>query len=75
MATTAIFLQEPNVRRKCTMVERERKNWRELCNAALGAKDPDELLKIVQELNQALKREEQVRRDFREAMRANKASA
>jgi hypothetical protein len=75
MAATAIFLQEPNVRRKCIMVERERKNWRELCNAALGAKDPDELLKIVQELNQALKREEQVRRDFREAMRANKASA
>jgi hypothetical protein len=72
---TAIFLQKPNVRRKCTMAERERKNWRELCNAALGAKDPDELLKIVQELNQALKREEQVRRDFREAMRANKASA
>jgi len=56
------------------MAERERKNWRELCKAALGAKDPDELLKIVQELNQALKRE-QVRRDFREAMSANKASA
>jgi hypothetical protein len=47
----------------------------EECTAALGAKDPDELLKIVQELNQALKREEQVRRDFREAMRANKVSA
>jgi hypothetical protein len=45
------------------------KNWRELCNAALSAKDPDELLKILQELNQVLKREEQVRRDFREAMR------
>ena len=57
------------------MADRERKNWRELCNAALRAKDPDELLKIVQELNQALKHEEQVRRDFREAMRANKASA
>ena len=57
------------------MARAERKNWRELCNAALGAKDPDELLRIVQELNQALKREEQVRRDFREAMRANKASA
>ena len=57
------------------MAERESKTWRELCNAALGAKDPDELLKIVQELNQALKREEQVRRDFREAMRANRASA
>ncbi|MGA8428429.1 MAG: hypothetical protein WB729_01310 [Candidatus Sulfotelmatobacter sp.] len=57
------------------MAERKHRNWRELCYAALGAKDPDELLKIVQELNQALKREEQVRRDFREAMRANKASA
>jgi hypothetical protein len=75
MTATAIFLHKPNVRRKCSMAETERKNWRELCNAALGAKDPDELLKIVQELNQALKREEQVRRDFREAMRANRASA
>ena len=57
------------------MAERERKNWRELCNAALGANDPDELLKILQELNRVLKREEQVRRDFREAMIAKKASA
>ena len=57
------------------MAEREHKNWRELCNAALEARDPDELLKIVQDLNQALKREEQVRRDFREAARADKASA
>lgn len=57
------------------MVEGERKSWRELCYAALGAKDPDELLKIVQELSRVLKHEEQVRRDFREAMRANKASA
>lgn len=54
------------------MAERERKNWRELCNAALQARDPDELLKIVQELNKVLKREEQVRRDFREADRADK---
>jgi hypothetical protein len=41
-----------------------------LCSAALDAKDPDELLQIVQELNKVLKREEQVRRDFREAMSA-----
>jgi hypothetical protein len=61
------------VRRKHIMSEAHRKNWRELCSAALEAKDPDELLKIVQELNQALKREEQVRRDFREAVRANNA--
>ena len=48
------------------MAEANRKNWRQLCYAALEAKDPDELLKIVQDLNRALKREEQVRRDFRE---------
>ena len=52
------------------MAQAERRNWRELCESALGAKDPDELMKILQELNQALKSEEQVRRDFREAMRA-----
>jgi len=54
------------------MAEAHRKNWRDLCSAALEAKDPDELLKIVQELNRVLKREEQVRRDFREAARDNK---
>jgi hypothetical protein len=48
----------------------ERKNWRELCRAALEAKDRDELLGILQELNKASKREEQIRRDVREAMRA-----
>jgi hypothetical protein len=47
------------------MTEGKRKNWRELCNAALEARDPDELLKIVQEINKALKHEEQVRCDFR----------
>ena len=56
------------------MPEQNRKNWRDLCNAALQAKNPDELMEIVQELNQALKREEQVRRDFREANRANQSS-
>jgi hypothetical protein len=56
-----------------TMAMGERKSWRELCHAALEAKDPNELLEIVQELNKALKDEEQVRRDFREATRANKS--
>ena len=51
------------------MAQEERKNWRELCKAALRTKDPDDVLKILQELNQALKSEEQVRRDFRAAMR------
>jgi hypothetical protein len=49
------------------MTEANQRGWRELCNAALEAKDPDQLLKIVQELNKVLKREEQVRRDFRAA--------
>ena len=51
------------------MAQGKPKSWRELCNAALAANDLDELLKTLQELNQALKREEQVRRDFREAVR------
>lgn len=49
------------------MTEARRRNWRELCRAALEAKHPDELMKIVEELNKALKHEEQVRRDFRTA--------
>jgi len=44
----------------------EHKSWRELCHAALEAKDPNELL--------ALKHEEQARRDFREARIVNKSS-
>ena len=56
------------------MLETQGKNWRELCYAALGAEDPDELLQIVQELNKVLKHEEQVRRDFRLALKATKAS-
>ena len=56
------------------MAKEQRRNWRELCRAALEAKDPDELLQIVQELNIALKQEEQVRHDFRHAMRPVGAS-
>ena len=33
-------------REEITMAQGERRNWRELCKAALGANDPDELLKI-----------------------------
>jgi len=54
-------------REEITIAQGERKNWRELCKAALDARDPDELLEIVQELSKVLKREELVRRDFREA--------
>jgi hypothetical protein len=44
----------------------EHKSWRELCHAALEAKDPNESL--------ALEHEEQARRDFREAGIVNKSS-
>ena len=50
-------------------------HWRELCNAALNAKDPDELMRILQELKKALKHEEQVLRDFWDALRVNKPRA
>jgi len=53
---------------------REHKSWRDLCQAALEAKDPNELQEIVQELNKALKHEEQVRRDLREAIRTTSSS-
>jgi ribosomal protein L16 Arg81 hydroxylase len=56
------------------MAIEQRQNWRELCSAALDAKDPDELLRIVQELNKVLKHEEQVRQDFRNAMKTPMSS-
>lgn len=62
-----------NFRRKYARAETNHKNWRELCSAALNAGDPDELLEIVQELNKALKREEEVRRDLRAAQQPTKA--
>jgi hypothetical protein len=49
------------------MAGERHKSWRELCIAALDAKDPDELLQILQELNRVVKHEEQVRHDFRHA--------
>lgn len=56
------------------MVIEKRKSWRELCRAALNATDPNQLLQIVQELTKVLKGEEQVLRDFRDAMRTIKPS-
>jgi hypothetical protein len=50
------------------------KSWRELCKAAVQATTPDELMKILQQLNKVMKREEQVRRDFRNAMREGRPS-
>lgn len=57
------------------MAVEEHKSWRELCNASLNANDPDELMRILQELKKALKHEEQVLRDFWDAMKANRPRA
>jgi hypothetical protein len=46
------------------------KDWRELCNAAIAAKDTDELLRIVNELNETLEREEMARRKLFRAARS-----
>lgn len=48
------------------MAQEYRKNWRDLCNAVVQAKDSDELFRLVRELNQALEREEEIRRDLSE---------
>jgi hypothetical protein len=64
----------PHDQVKYAITGREHKNWRALCNAALEARDLDELMRIVQDLNRVLKHEEDVRREFREAMRPNHAS-
>jgi hypothetical protein len=57
------------------MAVKEHKNWRELCSAAMNAKDPDELMRILQELKKALKHEGQVLHDPWDAMRADKPRA
>lgn len=49
------------------MLEQDDKNWKELCSAALEAKDPTKLLEIVQKLNNALKREEQLDRSLQKS--------
>jgi hypothetical protein len=74
MTIPLVFPYRSQVSEERSMAGGERKNWRELANAALEAKDPDKLLEIVQELNKVLKHEEQVRRDFREAANANRSS-
>jgi len=47
------------------MNEDQAANWRDLCNAALTARDPDRLLQIIHQLNAELEREEKARRRIR----------
>ena len=47
------------------MAEDTHKHWRDLCNDAIAARDTNELLAIIQELNATLEREEQTRRELR----------
>jgi hypothetical protein len=61
-------------RRKCTVAEDTCKSWKELCGAALEAKQTDELLKIVQDLNRVLKNEEQLHRELLQAGRGKKST-
>jgi hypothetical protein len=51
------------------MVEKRKagpqKNWRDLCTAILEAKDPEEMLKVVDELNLVFEAEDRSGRDNR----------
>ncbi|MGA7292549.1 MAG: hypothetical protein WBW53_02980 [Terriglobales bacterium] len=49
----------------------EVRSWKDLCAAAMQEKDPAELLKIVEELNQILESEERIRRDRSDARNTN----
>ena len=44
------------------MAEHDPKNWRELCNDAIAARDTDELLKIIDQLNTELEKQESLHR-------------
>jgi hypothetical protein len=54
------------------MAENSEEDWRDLCNAAVEAKDPNELLRIIDQLCQALDRKEQARRVLPLATRVSK---
>lgn len=47
------------------MTDEQAANWRDLCNAALTARDPERLLEIIQKLNATLEREEKLRARLR----------
>ncbi|MFY9947970.1 MAG: hypothetical protein WA261_03250 [Candidatus Sulfotelmatobacter sp.] len=49
------------------MLEQDDKNWKDLCCAVLEAEDSGKLLEIVQKLNKALKREEQLDRSLQKS--------
>ncbi len=54
------------------MAENNSENWKDLCNAAVEAKDPDELLRIINQLCRALDREEQARQVLPTAAKSSK---
>ncbi len=47
------------------MTDTHEKDWRELCAAAMTTDDPEKMLQILRDLNAALKREEDERRQQR----------
>jgi hypothetical protein len=46
------------------MSESKHQDWQELRNAAIGARDLDQLLQIIEQLNAALDREQTARRNL-----------
>ncbi len=46
------------------MPQKDVENWRELCRAAFGGKDPNALLEVVRELNRESRRGGQEERTF-----------
>jgi hypothetical protein len=58
--------------RNHTMAENNSENWKDLCNAAVEAKDPNELLRIINQLCQALDREKLARPVLSPATKSSK---
>jgi hypothetical protein len=51
------------------MFQNKEKNWRELCNAAIAARDPHELMRIVEQLDAVLEQEQNARQRWHRASR------
>jgi hypothetical protein len=56
------------------MTEDPHENWKDVCSAVIEAENPDELLKLVVQLNQILERDEQESRDSIKAVRGARAA-
>ncbi len=55
------------------MPQKDVENWRELCRAAFGRKDPNALLEVVRELNRESQQEGQEKRTLEKGNRSSQA--